>query len=509
MMSFLSGADSAEYVPSAGQVTGILKEMGDEMAAGLKDATGIEDTAISGYNGLMAAKTKEVNALSAAIEAKLKLIGELSVSIALMKNDLTDTEEALLADQAFLAGMDKACADKKAEWAVRVQTRADELSALADAIKMLNDDDSLELFKKTLPSASSSFVQFEAGVSTRRTRALAELRRAHWNGVSDHARFDFIALAIHGKKIGFDKVIAMIDDMVAHLKQEQLDDDHKKEYCAAEFDLTDDAKKSLERKLSDEEAAIASAKEGIATVTEEIAALEKSIKELDSAVAEATEQRKQENVDYKDMMASDSAAKELLEIVSNRLNKYYNPKLYKAPPKIELGAEDRVLVNMGVTLAPTMPPGGIAGTGVTVLAQVSAHAQQKDAPPPPPETFGAYAAQTEESGGVMKLMGMLIADLDKEMTEGTTEEKDAQADYEAMMKSSAAKRAADTKSLTEKEAIKASLEGDLEDHTEAHVAATKELAATNEFIHSLHMECDWLLKYLFSIETFREVFRRP
>merc|ERR1740127_299028 len=144
----------------------------------------------------------------------------------------------------------------------------------------------------------------------------------------------------------------------------------------------------------------------------------------------------------------------------------------------------------------TMPPGGISGTGVTVLAQVSAHVQHKDkvAPPPPPETFGAYT-KSSESSGVMKLMNMLIADLDKEMTEATTEEKDAQADYELLMKDSADKRAADSKSLTEKESTKASLEGDLEAHTEAHVTTSADLAATNEYIANLHIECDWLLKY--------------
>jgi septal ring factor EnvC (AmiA/AmiB activator) len=461
--------------------------MGDEMAAGLKDATDQENAAIATYDALMAAKTKEVIALSAAIEAKLKLVGELSVSLAQMKNELTDTEEALLADQEFLAGLDKACADKKADWAIRVQTRTDELSALADAIKMLNDDDALELFKKTLPSGSSSFVQMQVSASKARARALAMLR--------GHPQLEFIALALHGKKIGFEKVIIMIDEMVVNLKKEQQDDDNKKEYCAAQFDLTDDSKKALERKVSDEEAAIASTKEAIATTSDEIAALEAGIKALDASVAEATENRKQENSDYKQLMAENSAAKELLEIVMNRLHKFYDPKLYKAPPKVELSKEDRILVNEGITMAPTMPPGGISGTGVTVLAEISSHVQKKVAPPPPPETFGAYASKTEESGGVLKLMTMLIGDLDKEMTEATTEENDGQADYEAMMKSSAAKRAADSKTLTEKQATKASLEEDLESHSEAHAAASSELAATNLYIHNLHMECDWLMKY--------------
>merc|ERR1719384_453989 len=81
------------------------------------------------------------------------------------------------------------------------------------------------------------------------------------------------------------------------------------------------------------------------------------------------------------------------------------------------------------------------------------------------------------------------------MTEATAEEKNAQADYETMMSTSAEKRAADAKSLTEKESTKASLEGDLVAHKEAKASAEEELAATNEYIAQLHAECDWLMKY--------------
>eukprot|EP00418_Pyrodinium_bahamense_P080452 CAMPEP_0179050876 /NCGR_PEP_ID=MMETSP0796-20121207/20957_1 /TAXON_ID=73915 /ORGANISM="Pyrodinium bahamense, Strain pbaha01" /LENGTH=50 /DNA_ID=CAMNT_0020747403 /DNA_START=30 /DNA_END=179 /DNA_ORIENTATION=+ len=48
------------------------------------------------------------------------------------------------------------------------------------------------------------------------------------------------------------------------------------------------------------------------------------------------------------------------------------------------------------------------------------------------------------------MIDLLIKDLDKEMTEAETEEKDGQADYEALMKDSAVKRVADTTSLAEK-----------------------------------------------------------
>merc|ERR1719229_50552 len=87
------------------------------------------------------------------------------------------------------------------------------------------------------------------------------------------------------------------------------------------------------------EAAISDAKEMIATLAQEIAALEAGIGALDKAVADATAQRKEENAEYKALMASNTAATEVLAFAKNRLNQFYNPKLYKAPPKVELSAE--------------------------------------------------------------------------------------------------------------------------------------------------------------------------
>jgi len=321
-------------------------------------------------------------------------------------------------------------------------------------------------------------------------------RREEAGGHGHHVRLDLIALALHGRKVDYAKVIKMIDDMVGVLKAEQLDDDHKQEYCAMQFDLTDDKKKGLERTLSDEENAIATAEDGIAKLAEDIAALEAGIKALDKSLAEASEQRKEESEDFTSLMASDSAAKDLLGFAKNRLNKFYNPKLYVPPPKVELSAAERIEAGISGTEPPTEAPGGIAGTGIAVFAQVSAHTQrQHDAPPPPPETFGPYTKKTEENTGVIAMMDLLIKDLDKEMAEAKVTEKDSQADYEALVKASVAKRTADAKLLTEKGATKASMEGELEAHKEAKAGASSSLAATLQYISSLHAECDWLIKY--------------
>jgi len=496
--SFLSGEQAGSYAPQSGQITGILKDMGDTMMKSLSEATASEESSIKAFEKLMAAKTKEVEALQASIETKSTQIGESNVALVQMKEDLSDTEEQLLEDKKFIEGLTKSCKTKTAEWEERSKTRAEELVALADTIKILNDDDALELFKKTLPSAGSSFVQVRTRASEQRRRALALIRGAQ-RTPGRHTNLDLLVLALSGKKGAaqgtFDKVLKMIDEMVDVLKEEQESDDNKKEYCEKQFDVTDDKKKSLERTVSDEDSAIAAAKEGIATLTDEMAALEAGIKALDKSVAEATAQRKEENADFKDLMASDSAAKELLGIAKNRLNKFYNPKLYKPKAKRELSSGDRIYENMGGEIA-TTTPGGIADTGVTVLAQVRAHDKRSDvAPAPPPETWGAYQKKSSETNGVIGMIDLLVKDLDKEMTEAETAEKDAQADYETMMTDSADKRTADSKSLQEKGSTKAELEGSLEDHKGKRMDAAKELMATLKYIQSLHLECDWLLQY--------------
>merc|ERR1711963_639483 len=116
------------------------------MAAGLAESTKAEEAAIATYEKLMAAKKKEVIALTKEIETKLTRVGDLGVEIAEMKNDLGDTAEALEQDKKFLANLEENCEKKKKEWEVIVKTRAEELAALADTIKVLNDDDALELF---------------------------------------------------------------------------------------------------------------------------------------------------------------------------------------------------------------------------------------------------------------------------------------------------------------------------------------------------------------------------
>merc|ERR1719487_5604 len=145
------------------------------MTKDFNEATELENKAIAQYEELVAAKKKEINSLTKQIEVKSARIGELAVKLAGAENELEDTKEGLADDKKFLADLEKNCELKKKEWAEYKAVQAQEMVALADTIKILNDDDALELFKKTLPGASS-FVQVKVTSAAVRLQALKALK---------------------------------------------------------------------------------------------------------------------------------------------------------------------------------------------------------------------------------------------------------------------------------------------------------------------------------------------
>merc|ERR1719439_36491 len=157
-MAFLE--DSSESTGASDQIVGILKAMKDDMEAELKETIAAEEKSIAGFGDLKASKNKEIEVATEAIETKTSRSGELAVSVVQTKDALEDTQVELADTQKFIAQLESECATKEKEWAVRQKLRAEEISAISEAIGILNDDDALDVFKKAVPSA---LVQDEVG----------------------------------------------------------------------------------------------------------------------------------------------------------------------------------------------------------------------------------------------------------------------------------------------------------------------------------------------------------
>jgi hypothetical protein len=383
-----------------------------------------------------------------------------------------------LADKELASKLTGSCATQASEWEERQRLRAEELVAIHDTIKLLNDDDSLELFKETLPSPTLMQLRDNKRGVAREARAL--LSRSPVS-----SRVNLISMALSGKSVDFTKVIAMIDEMVSLLKQEQTDDENKKTYCLDSIDRAEDEGKSLAIDIKSHKSGIADFSEQLDATGERLDAVSKSIAELDASVAKATKIRQDEHAEFVTVTANNAATSKLLGLAINRLNKFYAPALHKAAPKVELSAEDRVYVNMGGEIT-TAAPTGIAGTDVPRVQLLQE---------PVAEPFTSkFEKKSEGFSGVVALMKKLIADVEKDSTEAQTEEKNSQEQYEEFMTESSKSRADKVKETTALNDSKATLESSITDTKAELQSAQSSAAAVSKVLSSLHQECDWLVQ---------------
>merc|ERR1719201_2578262 len=229
VLSMLQGKTQA-----SGEILGMLKAMKDEMDGDLKGAISEEEAAATGYKELEAAKQAEISAASSAIEAKTARSGTLAVAVVTTADDIKDTTAEMEDTQAFLANLGAQCATKKKEWAERSKVRAEEIAAISEAIKILNDDDALDLFKKTmsLSQRSMQFLQENSRSSTvAEARAVVASLSKKYSGES----LALLQYSLKAKAVDFSKIMAQIDGMVKVLSDEQDDDDSQKAFCEKEI----------------------------------------------------------------------------------------------------------------------------------------------------------------------------------------------------------------------------------------------------------------------------------
>jgi len=457
LMSFLETGEGG-----SDQIIGIVDQMKETMEADLKQSTADEETAKAGSTTLVASKEKEIAAAGKAVESKTARVGELAVSVVQAKADLEDTQDAMSEDEKFKAELATSCATKSKDWDERQKLRAQEVEAISETIEMLNGDDALELFKKTLPSASA-FLQVATATRTQQRRAATLLRRLLVSDPAHAANLKTILLMLNSRMHGgFDKVVKMIDDMVATHGREQTDDDKKKDFCIAELNKAEDEETALKGDISDLAADIEEREDAIATLKSEIAGLQQGVQVLDKSVVVATEQRKEEHEEFTNTAASNQAAVELIGMAMNRMQKFYQPSQYKAPP-------------------------------TTTLSDSPYGFVQRAEPGPAPETFEGELKPNEGGGNIISMMKQMIKDVEMDIQEGKHNEEYAQKTYEEAMRDAATKRSDDSKLMVEKQGAAAEEQSNLQAAQTSAATKRDQLGITQGKMDDLHMDCDALL----------------
>jgi len=504
VLGLLDEAEGIETdAPSAGtaQIVGILKAMKDEATKDLASMRKEEKDAIAGFNEMKEAKTAAIGVSSKAIMDKEKRVGELKLALVNNKNALEDSQEELEQSQKYLATMQEQCAAMFKTKEMREKMRADEIAAIGEAIKILTDDDALDTFsqasatKPTLIQQPTSQVAATDTVSSQQPAA----EKVDDDGESNYGAFIQTFMKIqkheepdHGatKKTSDTaaKVVDyMVNEMVEVLHDDDVNDEHKKEFCVNEtttFTQINDEKLALKDEL---EKSIEVMTTDLEQLKADIKQLESDINSNDQEVLDLTKIRKEEHEEFVKAYQANDVAVQLIDKAANRLNKFYNPSMSKKKALfLKISRQAPVGLKAFLSLPSNIP------RETNEVAFIQTQSRVNVAPPEIPDVPTTY--EKKESGGVMGLMNEIKTELKTDMKESEMEEKFAQKDYVRMMKEAKAARETDVKALTTKKTVKAETEDKLVESKEKLKLTEKELYQLKLYLKKLDVECSFLIR---------------
>jgi len=502
--SVSGGEEQPELSAGVAEILGILKSMKDEMSADLDEISKDEHTAAVGYQEMKETKSKHLTLLSETILDKEKREGEATLALAEDKDSLDDTNEELANAQKYLAQLQKACETKASQRDVRAKMRMDEITALSEAITILSDDDATAAIKKATGNEPALLTmkrqkpQRGYWALVQKTATLKEKTDAHKRkrpllkllSVKTATHEQSEDLFTMTRPAGIDKdgsaavkvVNFMIDNMVHQLHNDDIDDEHKKDWCFNETDVmtrVQEEKTVLEDTLN---TSIAEMTEQFNSLTTEIKELEDTIYQQDQTVLKATAQRKEEHDEFVKTYAATDTALRLLDRAATKLNRIYNPEMQKAK---EEAVKQKALEEAGLGLLQK-------SSKAAVQLHSSKKASDKVDPIVLPDTPVEY--EKKESGGLIGLMDKLKSELKADSKEAEVDEKYATRDYVALMKDQKVMRAQNVKSLHTKQAQGAELDEKIQQDTQMQEFTIQELAALKVYLRQLDIECTFIMK---------------
>merc|ERR1719456_1434901 len=448
-------AGAKSYNSRSGQIFGILSQMKDEFGKNLVAAQKEEMEALIAYHEMKSAKEAELAAARTALDTKTQDLADTQAKVAQAKQDLEDTQAAMAADQEFLVDLKEKCAISDKEYAERSKTRADEIVAIGETIKILTDDDARDLFGKTM-----SFLQVGSAEQSATAQGLLRNRAAKKIiGVAKkHRNWVLATLAVTVQLDAFVKVKKAMDDMIAELKVQQAEEVKKNDFCKAELDKNEDTIKEKGYLQEDQEAKIDDLEGTIETLTQDLETLKATVAENHIQLKRAGEDRATQNKEFQQVVADQRATVVILNKALARLEKFYAPK-----------------------------------DGAAALAQVKAHQEPGAAVEAPPPSGKPYQ-KSGGGGGIMQMIQMIIEDAKRAEEEAVVDEQAAQTAYASFVTETNAVLEQAQKDIVDKSAAKAQAEGDHEETSEALKQTKADLEGLHNYNGELHADCDFVLK---------------
>jgi hypothetical protein len=457
-----------DYAPKSDQITGILQGLHDSFVASLEKANAKEVSDNKAFDDLMDTKKKELKTLTGDLDRQELDFAEKKRSLASHREELDDTKADLKADESLFQETEATCKQRAAEWSQRSKLRSLELDGIKEALKILTSKEAQKAFKGAASLVQLAQSQHRAvrvhsrsGVSfstALRRRAYAQLRAL----AAQSESLGMARIAVQVKTgDAFDKVIMMIDRMVADLRKEAQDDIEHRDRCQNSENQNSNEKEDLAHSAG--------------TMKEEIARVEETQKELRKSHDTSDQERKdteqqmkdrldlrnEENAEFKRAMQMNTEAVKAIVLAQQALKKFYE----------ETGKAEKFLQTSSETVSMEAPKVSWGKEG------------------------GDYGGAKGMHKGAIGALDIIKEDLEKEISTGKAEDDENQAKYEkdfaAMEKSLNAKK--DTIDAIKKQL--AELGVHIEDKKATLSQNTEDSNEAEDMTKALQTDCEWVKKH--------------
>jgi len=385
-------------------------------------------------------------------EEKSVMKGKKSAASAEAKGQLAETKATKAADEQLKSETEAMYKEKTAAYEANQKVRVEELEALAKATEIIKGGAVAGSYKKRVNLAQTS--ETAAAAAPVQAQAFIQLRSTKRRVESKEQAAMFLrkaAVALKSKTLAdfaeqvpanaFEKVIGMIEELVAKLKEEAAAEADHKAWCDEQLKankLKRNKKTAQSEKLMAEIEAQGST---IATLGEEIETLAKEQQDLTTSMQEATKLREEEKAENTAIIADATAGNEAVQNALVVLKEFYS-------------------------------------------AQAGSFVQESQAP-----EMAAYKGQGSASGGVVGMLEVIASDFQRLKAETTAEEMTAANEYDTFMSESTI-----SKEMKHKAEVKAKLDKDQTEFEKSESvkdlkAVDKELAKATEYFEYLKPSC--------------------
>merc|ERR1719336_1018848 len=444
------------YKARSFQIQGVLAKLLETFASNLRDAAAKEAASVEVYNKLAAAKGNEKNVAQDALSKMEKETSAKQASLGESGDERSALLEQINNDEGYIGQVQAALEAKTVEWKARQELRAGELAAIAKAVEILHSDDARDLFKKSFAS-QGFFLQVGTMVTSKRAEGAVQALKvaalkAHDSRLS--------ALTVLASKGHFDDVIDAIDNMTAVLQSEEESDLQNKEAC--ESDRAGDTRDAivLSRQMDEATEEIVALTAHVAELTAEIEDKEEQVAAINAELNETADQRAKEHAEYLSAKSDDQGAADLIVSAKDTIETFYRD-------------------NQLMLMQDKQPSTFTSTAG--------------EAPPPPPATWkGAYGGKTEETTGIVAILGMIHDDVLKDIQKADDEERAAVALYDKTKRNLETERGELTQSINDLSARKAEASEDIQDLLRGRVVDKGDLEVIMKRIQDAAPGCDFV-----------------